>query len=92
MQIWIQWKLPIKSRYKFGKFECDNKVKDCDLNTYYGGLLNNQPAVDSLIKDNYHLLNCHKCLTKDRIPFLFTNNDLEVKQFSLEFGNEKPAE
>ena len=53
---------------------CDNKIKDCDNNTYYGGLLNNEDAVKFLTQEKYHLLNCHKCLTKGKIPFLFTDS------------------
>ena len=58
---------------------CEKIIEDCDIDTYYGNTFDNFTKKPELIS-------CHKCLSENKIPFIFINDDYQTKPF--EFTNE----
>ena len=69
-------------------YRCNIKIEDCDLDTYYGGFMQLLiPHVMNVYEINR--VNCHKCLSEDRIPFLFMTDQTNVlTPFRIEYGDD----
>ena len=61
-------------------------IQYCDTNTKIGVFSHNK-ELESIF-DSLWNLTCHKCLSEDRIPVVFSNNGA-VERFSINIGKEK---
>lgn len=60
---------------------CEKIIEDCDIDTYYGNIFDN-------VRIGTEFVNCHKCLSKNKIPIIFVDqNDFMTKPFEFTYEN-----